>query len=113
MCGAVGVDRFELVDREFPDVPVDHVADLAHLVDRPARRVGDVPRIDGRRDVWARVTAPHRDRPVGVQLHLDRQLLWLAPADVEPGLAHHLDYLGPYLPSRIGARRLGANVPGA
>jgi hypothetical protein len=48
-----------------------------------------------------------------VKLHLKRQLLWLAPAEVESDLAHRLDHGRPNLGGGFGAGGLGAHVLGA
>ncbi len=55
---------------------------------RPGR---DVPRLHHRRHIRAGIAAAHRDRPVGVQLHLERELLGLASGEINADLAHRLD----------------------
>ena len=95
------------------DPLLDQVADLPHLLERLAGRIGDVPVVDARRDVGADVAAAHRHRPVGVQLHLDRQALGLVAGEVDSDLAHHLDHFGPDLAPGLGAGGLGAAVGGA
>jgi hypothetical protein len=91
----------------------DEVADLAHLIQRAASRVGNIAVIDASGHVRAHVAAAHGHRPVGVQLHLDREALGLQTRQVNTDLAHHLDDLGPHLRGRIRPRRLGATVMSA
>ena len=79
-------------------------------VERLACRVGDVPVIDAGRDVGTDVAAAHRHRPVGVQLHLDREALGLVAGEVDSDLAHHLDDFGPHLARGLRAGGLGAAV---
>jgi hypothetical protein len=52
----------------------------------------------------------HGDRPVGVELHLEIDLLWRSPGDVEPYLAHRLHDLGPDRIVRVGSGRLRPQI---
>jgi hypothetical protein len=81
----------------------DVVACGAHLVDRPAFRVGELPvdvALAG--DVRARVAAAHRDHDVGLLGKLAREPLRAAVREVDAQLAHDLDDLGVNLPVRVG-----------
>src|SRR5664279_2649191 len=87
MSGTVGVDRCEALDHKLVYVTGDEVADRAHLLQCLAGRVGNIPRLDRRRYIGAGVSAAHRDRPIGLKLHLTGQLLGLASGEVEADLA--------------------------
>ena len=93
---AVGSERMasSLVSIRSMHAQLDLVADRADLLQREAGRVGDVPRLDGGRDVRAHVAAAHRDRPVGVQLQLADQLARLSIGEIDPDLGHRFDDLG-------------------
>jgi len=67
---AVGADGVDVGVDELADVRFNAVADGSDLVQGALGRVGDAPRLIGRRYVRAGVIAAHRHRPVGVQLHL-------------------------------------------
>ena len=90
--------------------PLDVVADAAYLVERPASGVGDVPVLDYRGDVRALGAAREGDCPVGVQLHLERQLLRSPALQVDADLAHRLDDDRVDAVAGLGAGRLGAHV---
>ena len=113
MGGAVAADRVKAIGDQLADVRLDSVADRSHVLDRLAGRVGYVPRLHGGRHVGAGVAAAHRDRPIGVKLHLKRELLGLAPSEVEADLAHRFDDGRPDLGCGFGAGGLGAHVLGA
>ena len=108
--GAVGVDGVELRVDQLADPGLDAVADGAHIGERQAGRVGDVPALDHGWDVGAGVAATHGHRPVGMQLHLDEQLARFALRQVDTDLGHRLHDRGPDLLRRVAARRLGADV---
>ena len=107
MCRSVATDGFDPVFEQILDTRLDGIADGSDLRDRPTGRVGDVPVLDGRRHVGALGAAGERYRPVGMQLHLDGQLLRTLPRQVDAHLAHGLDDLGPHLPGGLLAGGLG------
>src|SRR5665213_380434 len=110
MGGTVGADRIEAILDQLTDVRLDAVADRSHLLDWPPGRVRYIPRFDTSRHIWAGVVATHRDRPISVELHLEGQLLGLAPSQVDADLAHRLHHRGPNLRRRLGAGGLGAHI---
>ena len=110
MCGAVGADRIEPVLDEVDDTRLDSVADGADFLDRLAPRIKDVPVLDRRGDIRALCAAGERDRPVGVELHLQGQLLRLAAREVDPHLPHRVDDGRPDLLRGLLTRGLSADV---
>src|ERR1039458_5826352 len=75
MRGAVILNLADAIVHEPRDAFFDVIANRADFFDRAAGGVGDLPILDSRRNVRAGPAAGHRDRPVGVQLHLDCELL--------------------------------------
>lgn len=55
--GGVGADLFEVLVDERLYAVLDRIANPAHVLERPPRRIGDRPLLDGRWYVWAGVTA--------------------------------------------------------
>src|SRR5918995_1480430 len=110
MSGSVRADGIEAGIDELLDARLELVANEPDLLEWLPGRVRDVPVFDGGGDIRTLSAAGERDRPVGVQLHLQGQLLWTTAGDVYPDLAHRLDHGGPNLISRLLTSRLGANV---
>ena len=94
------------------DVVLNLIADHPDLFDRLARGVVDIPVLDGRRDVGAAGAARQRDRPIGVQLHLEIELLRALCGEVDADFQHRPDDLGVHRVGGLLASRLSADVVG-
>src|ERR1039458_8840047 len=103
MSRAVTADRVEAIAEQPMDVRLDPVTDRAYVLDRPASRVRDIPRLHHRWHIWAGIAAAHCDRPIGVQLYLQGELLGLASGEIEADLAHGLHDLRPNRSGGFGA----------
>jgi hypothetical protein len=110
---AVLADRVDVCLDQVGDALLDVVADTAHVLDRLAGGIVDVPVLDDRGDVGALGAAGQSDRPVGVELHLERQPLGAPVAEVEADLTHGFDDLGVDAVGGFRAGRLGANILGS
>ena len=66
------------------DPRLDRLTNRADVLDWTVGGIGNVPVLHGGRDVRARAPTREGDSPVGVQLHLDGELLRAAVPEVEP-----------------------------
>ncbi len=105
MSGGVGANRVEPIRHQVLHAPLDLVADRPHLGDRKTRHIGEVPILDRRRHIGAGVSASHRHRPIGMQLHLGKQLARLAIGEVDSDLGHRLGRSGARSQAEASRRR--------
>jgi ArsR family transcriptional regulator, arsenate/arsenite/antimonite-responsive transcriptional repressor len=88
-----GLSPVELGD-EGLDPPTDLIARGAHLVERPAGGVGEVPvDVALARDVWALIAAAHGDDDVGLLGELAGQESRAAACEVDSEFAHRIEDL--------------------
>jgi hypothetical protein len=81
------------------------------LKERQAGRILHVPVLDGRGHIRTAGATRQRDGPVGMQLHLDRELLRATASKIDADLAHRLDHVGPHaLATRVFTSGLGMHV---
>src|SRR5919204_1026238 len=110
MRGLIGSDVVEPRLDEVADTLLDLVPDLAHPLEWLAGWVVPPPVLDLRGNEGAACLAVEGDRPVGVQLHLEVELLRVAVADVDPDLAHRLDHVRPDRSGGLLSGGLGAGA---